>query len=213
MTQVEKYSKSIRILHWIHTGAFIILFLSGLLVFIPGLGSVAEAGWVRIVHRVGATIFIIIPFIYLIFNPKSALRGIRIAFAWNCDDIGWFKALPAYYFKGDESKMPPQGKLNTGQKLWWLLILIFGVLFVISGSVMWFAKTSASPVLLQQMVHIHDVSFILTGVMFFIHIYTGVFHPHFNEAWKAITGGKISAEYAKKHHGKWYTEISKGKDR
>jgi len=212
MTDVEKYRKPIRVLHWIHSGAFVLLFLTGLILFIPGLGFLAEDSWTRVIHRIGAAIFIIIPFIYLIVNPKSVCRGIKLAFTWNSDDIGWLKALPGYYFKGDESKMPPQGEMNTGQKMWWLIVLVFGLLFVITGLIMWFAKTSASPGLLQGMVLIHDISFIVAGTMFFVHIYNGVFHPLFNEAWAAITGGKVSAEYAKKHHGKWYAEISKGKD-
>ena len=212
MTDVEKYRKPIRILHWIHSGAFVLLFLTGLILFIPGLGFLAEDSWTRVIHRIGAAIFIIIPLIYLIVNPKSALRGIKLAFTWGSDDIGWLKALPGYYFRGDESKMPPQGEMNTGQKMWWLIVLVFGLLFVITGLIMWFAKTSASPGLLQGMVLIHDISFIVAGTMFLVHIYNGVVHPLFNEAWAAITGGKVSAEYAKKHHGKWYAEISKGKD-
>jgi cytochrome b subunit of formate dehydrogenase len=32
------------------------------------------------------------------------------------------------------------------------------------------------------------------------------------EAWNSMTGGKISSEYAKKHHAKWYAEISRGKE-
>ena len=135
-----------------------------------------------------------------------------MAFSWGSDDIGWLKALPTYYFKGDESKMPPQGEMNTGQKLWWLVVVVFGVLFVITGLIMWFAKTSAPPALLQWMTFIHDVSFIVAGAMFFVHIYNAVFHPLFNEAWGAMTGGKISAEYAKKHHAKWYAEISESKE-
>ena len=210
--EVEKYRLPIRVLHWIHSGAFVLLFLTGLILFIPGLGFLAEDSWTRIIHRVGEAIFIIIPLIYLIVNPKSALHGIKMAFTWGSDDIGWIKALPSYYFKGDESKMPPQGEMNTGQKLWWLIVLVFGLLFIITGLIMWFAKTTASPSLLQAMVLIHDISFIVAGVMFFVHIYNGVFHPLFNEAWAAITGGKVSAEYAKKHHGKWYAEVTKGKE-
>lgn len=210
--EVEKYRKPIRILHWIHSGAFVLLFLTGLILFIPGLGFLAEDSWTRIIHRIGAAVFIIIPLIYLIVNPKSALHGIKMAFTWGSDDIGWIKALPAYYFQGDESKMPPQGEMNTGQKLWWLIVVVFGLLFVITGLIMWFAKTSASPGLLQGMVILHDISFIVAGAMFFVHIYNGVFHPLFNEAWAAITGGKVSAEYAKKHHGKWYAEVTKGKE-
>ena len=212
MTQVEKYRKPIRILHWIHSGAFVLLFLTGLILFIPGLGFLAEDSWTRVIHRIGAAIFVILPVIYLIVNPKSVMRGIKLAFTWGSDDVGWIKALPGYYFKGDESKMPPQGEMNTGQKAWWLIVLVFGLLFAITGLIMWFAKTSAAPGLLEVMVLIHDISFIIAGVMLLVHIYNGLFHPLFNEAWSAISGGTISEEYARKHHGKWYAEISKGKE-
>jgi len=212
MTQVEKYKKPVRILHWIHLVAFVLLFLTGLVLFIPGLGFLAEDSWTRVIHRIGAAVFIIAPLIYLIVKPKSVIHGIKMAFTWGSDDIGWLKALPSYYFKGDESKMPPQGEMNTGQKLWWLIVLVFGFLLVLSGLIMWFAKTTASPGLLEGMVLLHDICFIVAGVMFLLHIYNGLFHPLFNEAWSAIYRGTISEEYAKKHHGKWYAEISKGKE-
>ena len=210
--QVEKYRKPIRILHWIHSGAFVLLFLTGLILFIPGLGFLAEDSWTRVIHRIGAAIFVVIPVIYLVINPKSVARGLKQAFTWSSDDIGWVKALPRYYFNGDDSGMPPQGEMNTGQKLWWFLTLVFGVIFVITGVIMWFAKAAAAPALLQWMVFIHDVAFIVTGSMFLLHIYLGVLHPLMTEAWNSMTGGKISAEYAKTHHGKWYAEVSKGKE-
>lgn len=213
MTQeVEKYRKPIRILHWIHSGAFVLLFLTGLILFIPGLSFLAEDSWTRIIHRVGAAIFVVIPLVYLIINPRSVASGLKQAFTWTKDDIGWVKALPRYYFNGDDSTMPPQGEMNTGQKMWWFIVVVFGILFVITGIIMWFAKDAAPAALLQWMIFIHDVSFIVAGAMFFVHIYNGVVHPLFNEAWGAITGGKISAAYARKHHGKWYAEVTKGKE-
>jgi formate dehydrogenase subunit gamma len=210
--QVEKYRKPIRILHWIHSGAFVLLFLTGLILFIPGLSFMAEDGWTRLIHRIGAAIFIIVPIIYLVINPRSVGKGLKLAFTWGKDDMGWVKALPRYYFTGDEGSMPPQGEMNTGQKLWWLVVVVFGVLLTVTGLVMWFAKTTAPPAVLQWMVFIHDVSFIAAGAMFFVHIYNGLIHPLFNEAWSAMTGGKITAEYARKHHAKWYAEITRGKE-
>jgi len=210
--EVEKYRKPIRILHWIHSGAFVLLFLTGLIIFIPGLGFLAEDSWTRVIHRVGAAIFVIIPLIYLVINPKSVGQGLKKAFTWGNGDMGWLKAAPRYYFLGDEKEMPPQGEMNTGQKLWWFLTLVFGVIFVITGAVMWFAKLSAPAAVLQWMVFVHDVAFIVTGAMLLLHIYLGVFHPMMTEAWNSMTGGKISTEYAKKHHAKWYAEISKGKE-
>jgi formate dehydrogenase subunit gamma len=48
--------------------------------------------------------------------------------------------------------------------------------------------------------------------MFFVHIYLGVFHPMMTEALKSMVSGKISIEYAKEHHGKWYEEVAAAKE-
>lgn len=210
--EVEKYSKPTRILHWVHLVSFCILFLTGLVLFIPQLGFLAQDSVTRVIHRIGAAIFIIAPLIYIPMNWGSTKRGIKEAFSWGASDIGWLKAAPRYYFLGDEKDMPPQGSMNTGQRLWWLIVLVSGVIFTVTGLIMWFAKTSAPAALLQWMVFFHDVAFILAGTMLLLHIYLGLFHPLMNEAWKSIYKGTISAEYAKKHHAKWYEEVAKGRE-
>jgi formate dehydrogenase subunit gamma len=209
---VEKYRKPVRILHWIHSGAFVVLFLTGLVLFIPQLSFLAQDSWTRLIHRIGAVIFIVIPLIYLILSPRSALQGLKQAFNWGMEDTDWLKAAPRYYFLGDESAMPPQGSMNSGQKMWWLFVVVFGIIFIFTGLVMWFGKTNAPAAVLQWMVFIHDISFIVTGAMFFLHIYLGVFHPMMTEAWNSMAKGKISTDYAKAHHGKWFDEITKGKE-
>jgi len=204
--EVEKYRKPVRILHWIHTGAFIVLFLTGLVLFIPALGFLAEDSWTRVIHRIGAAVFIIAPIIYIILDPGSVGKGLKQAFTWGADDLGWLKAAPVYYFQGKEEGMPPQGAMNTGQKMWWFMVVVFGALFVVTGAIMWFAKEAAPAGLLQWMVFVHDIAFIVTGSMLFLHIYLGVFHPLMKESWSAMTSGKISTEYARAHHEKWYVE-------
>jgi len=210
--EVEKYRKPTRILHWIHAGAFVLLFLTGLVLFIPQLGVIAQDSWTRVIHRIAAVIFVIAPFIYIPMNWKATKRGIKDAFSWGADDIGWLQAAPRYYFLGDEQGMPPQGHMNTGQKMWWFIVIVFGVIFVITGAVMWFAKTTAPAAVLQWMVFVHDIAFIVTGAMLLLHIYLGVIHPLMTESWRTMVGGKMSVEYAKKHHTKWYEEVTKGKE-
>jgi len=207
--EVEKYSRATRILHHVHTGATIVLFLTGLVLFIPQLGFLAQDSWTRVLHRVASLIFIIAPIIYLFLKPRVAIQSVKDAFTWGQDDIGWLKAAPRYYFLSDEKNMPPQGSINTGQKMWWLIVLVFGSLFILTGIIMWFAKTAAPAGLLQWSVFIHDISFIVMGAMLFVHIYLGVIHPLMTEAWKAITKGTVSTEYAKSHHEKWYNGLSK----
>ena len=119
--EVEKYSKPTRILHWVHLVSFCILFLTGLVLFIPQLGFLAQDSVTRVIHRIGAAIFIIAPLIYIPMNWQATKRGIKEAFSWGASDIGWLKAAPRYYFLGDEKGMPPQGSMNTGQRLWWLI--------------------------------------------------------------------------------------------
>ena len=211
--EVERYKKQTRILHWVHTGAFLTLFLTGLILFLPAPVSLLAVGsWTRLIHRIAAAVFIVAPAIYIPMNWKSTLHGIKEAFNWGVDDIAWLQAAPRYYFLGDEKTMPPQPHMNTGQKMWWLMVIVFGVLFVITGVIMWAFKTTAPTALIQWSIFIHDIAFIATGAMLFVHIYLGVLHPLMVGAWGSMARGKVSAEYAKSHHGKWYEEIAKGKE-
>jgi len=205
---IEKYRKAIRVLHWTHAVAFVVLFLTGLVLFIPGLSGLAQHSITRVIHRIGAVVFIIAPIIYTILDPAAVRRGLKQAFTWDSSDLGWLKAAPTYYFLNRETDMPPQGAMNTGQKMWWFLTVVFGAVFIITGLIMWFVKGA----LAQWMVLLHDMSFIVTGCMLFVHIYLSVLHPMMTEAWNSMASGKISAEYAKSHHGKWYEEISKTKE-
>lgn len=210
--EVERYQKSIRVLHWVHTVAFVILFITGLLLFIPGISVLAQDSWSRVIHRVAALVFIVAPLIYLPLNWKSSWKGIKEAFTWGSEDMGWLKAAPGYYFLGNEKGMPAQGHMNTGQKMWWFIVIVFGIIFVITGIIMYAFKEVAAPGLLQWMVFFHDVAFIVSGAMLLVHIYLGVFHPMMKESWGSMISGKVSTEYAKSHHGKWYDEIAKTKE-
>lgn len=209
MEQVERYRTPTRVLHWVHTTAFVILFLTGLVLFVPPLSVLAQGSWTRLIHRAAAVLFVAGPVTYLLFNPKAAWKSVKEAFTWGVEDLGWLQAAPRYYFLGDESSMPPQGHMNSGQKLWWFMVIVFGILFTITGFVMWVLKTIAPSELLQWMVFAHDVAFISTGAMLFVHIYLSVFHPLMTESWNSMAHGKVSAKYARSHHAKWYEEISK----
>lgn len=211
--EVERYRKPTRILHWVHAGAFIVLFFTGLILFLPPpISLLAIDSWTRLIHRIAAIVFVVPPILYAITNWQATVKGIKEAFTWGVEDLGWLQAAPRYYFLGEEEAMPPQGHMNTGQKMWWLMVIVFSVLFVITGVVMWFLKTTAPPVLLQWMVFIHDVAFITTGTMFFVHVYLSVFHPMMAEAWDSMAKGRVSSEYVQKHHGKWYEELAREKE-
>ena len=104
--------------------------------------------------------------------------------------------------------MPPQGHVNTGQKMWQLVVLGTGVLFLISGFFMWFLKGILAAGVFQWFVIVHDITFIVAFLMLLVHIYLGIIHPRMTESLVSMWDGKISKTYAKNHYGKWYEDIS-----
>ena len=211
MQEVEKYKLSSRWLHWVHGGAFVLLLITGLFLFVPWFSQAALFGWSRLAHRIGALVFMGAPLIFLVFNLKRSLLFVKEAFVWGKEDIGWFKAAPSYYFGGDPSEMPPQERANTGQKLFWLVAFLGGGVFVITGLIMWGFKGMVSPAIFQWCVLFHDLALISVGGFFVVHFYLSVLHPRMTESLRSMIKGKVSAEYAKSHHGKWYAEVTKGK--
>jgi formate dehydrogenase gamma subunit len=214
MTQprvVERFKKRTIWFHWIHTASFLTLSVTGAILLFPGIGAPAAGGMTRLIHRIAVVFFVGIPVLYCVFSPKMSLHFIKETLTWGKDDINWLKAAPLYYFGGDEESMPPQGHVNTGQKMWQFIVLGTGILFLISGFIMWFLKDMVSPVLFQWCVIIHDIAFLLAFLMLLVHIYLGTLHPRMTESLRSMWDGKISKKYASSHYGKWYDEISAGK--
>ena len=209
---VERFKKRTIWFHWIHTAAFLTLIVTGAILFFPGLGAPAAGGMTRFIHRIAVIIFVAAPVIYFFLNPRMALHFIKETLTWGKDDLGWMQAAPLYYFGGAEEKMPPQGHVNTGQKMWQFIVLGTGILFIISGFIMWFLKDTASTSFFQWCVIIHDVAFLLAFLMLLVHVYTGVIHPRMTESLRSMWDGKISVKYAKGHYGKWYDKIAKGEE-
>jgi formate dehydrogenase subunit gamma len=205
---VERFKKRTIWFHWVHTLAFLVLIVTGAILFLPGLGGAAASGLTRLIHRVAVVFFVGAPLLYFIFNPKMSLHFIKETLTWGKDDLGWVQAAPLYYFGGAEENMPPQGHVNTGQKMWQLVILATGLIFVITGFIMWFFKGTVPAGLFQWCVIIHDIAFLLAFLMLLVHIYLGVIHPRMTESLRSMLDGKISKSYAKSHYGKWYDEIS-----
>lgn len=103
--------------------------------------------------------------------------------------------------------MPPQGRINPGQKGWQLITVVTGVIFLVSGILM-MSKDSLPPGVFQWAIVAHDVAFILVLLVFLGHVYLATFHPRMTESLRAMLDGKISPKYARSHYARWYEEIT-----
>jgi formate dehydrogenase subunit gamma len=204
---VERYKKRTVILHWVHSASFVALILTGAVSFLPGTGPVG-GGAVGIVHRIAAVLFTGVPALQAILEPKTALGFVKEAFAWGKDDLKWFLAAPGYYFGGPEGEMPTQGRVNAGQRLWELIILATGAIFLTTGTVLWFFRWSVPIYVYQWALFVHGIAFVTVFAMFLVHLYVGVLHPRFRESLRSMLDGKVSPSYAKRHYRKWYDRIA-----
>lgn len=203
---VKRYNRSDMLMHWTVAAGFVLALITGYAVFFEGTSAllVTEAGYiVRLLHRIGAVMFVVAPVIYFIFSKKRF--GFLQAFKWNKNDLGWLKAAPKHYFVGGGG-MPPQEKYNTGQKMYYLFAVVCGVLLAFTGFALWFGWFSS--VMGLVMIFIHDLSAILLTLFFFVHVYLTVFHPNERVSFNAMASGYMDKDYAEHHHELWYDEVN-----
>jgi len=204
-----------RFVHWLHVMAFLLLLVTGVVLYVPQFHPFAKglAGETsRLLHRIGAILLAAVPLIYIIFDPRQFARSMKEIFTWSSDDLGWLKGAPAYYFLGDEKAMPPQGKFNTGQKLFYLTVVIALVIFGLTGLIMWFGKGVVPVALFQWSVFLHDLAAIATAAFFLVHFMLSVMHPLMKGSLESMLFGWIGEEYVKSHHRKWYEEGMRSKE-
>jgi formate dehydrogenase subunit gamma len=204
---IPRYTLLERAMHWLHTATFVPLAITGFILYTPWLQSVAQGDsgqLIRLLHRIFAIGFGVVPITYVLFQPRRAIMSLK-EFMIGADDIKWVKNAVSYYLLGKHGAMPPQGRFNTGEKLNGLLMIVTWIVFAISGLLMWFHNVlNLSSGLFQWTVFFHDVAFIVSVCMFFIHFFLAVVHPLMWQGLVSMRFGYTSAAYAAEHHAKWY---------
>ena len=126
------------------------------------------------------------------------------ALTYDADDWAWIKMGGGYLTKGPV-KTPPMGKLNPGQKLYYLVVLIAGLGIAASGFVIWLVPGARTLTLASHLVH--NLSFILFVVAVPAHAYLGTLaNPG---TFRIMVYGTVPVEFARKKYPKWMKEIGK----
>ena len=215
--EILMFSTGQRFVHWLHTVAFALLMTTGAILYIPWFSQSVGLGvggyTVRLIHRIGAVTLMLVPICYLGFDPKGMFTSLKRIFTWGKSDLGWLKAAPRYYFLGDEEAMPPQDKYNTGQKLFYLVVVVCMVGFGVTGLIMWFGKGAVPVWMFQWSVLLHDLCTIAYGAFFLVHFMLSVVHPLMKGAINGMLFGWMPEEYVKHHHARYYQELQAGKSK
>jgi len=196
MKMVKKSSAGERINHWVMTISFLVLALTGfgfLFDSLNWLNTIFGGGQIASeIHKWLGVVFTI----SLLFTIGPYLSE---SMSFSAEDAEWLKLSGGYL---SDVEVPAQGRLNAGQKLFYLSVLVLGIAIAVSGFLIWIKADSRSSVMGGHL--IHNMAFVLYVTIVPLHIYMataanpGVF--------RVMTRGTVPLEWAKKHHGRWVRE-------
>jgi formate dehydrogenase subunit gamma len=129
----------------------------------------------------------------------------------NAGDRAWLRAI-RHYAVHDKDSVPPAGKYNGGQELFFWTIAWLAVAYLLSGVPIWLPDgvvglgpfyggvVNASRV-------VHYLATVGGGLLLIVHVYLGtVAYPG---TLGAMLHGRVTRAWAKLHHPLWHEEQSK----
>lgn len=196
---IRKSSVTEVVNHWILAGSCIALMVSGFafLFHLEPVGALF-GGFesMKNIHNYLGVIFCLSLLL-------STVHYLKDAFEYDADDLQWFKVAGGYL--SHKVKVPPMGKYNPGQKLYYLAIVGGGIAIAVSGFAIWFMKDNGSIMLLAHLVH--NIAFCIFVLAVPVHIYLGTLaNPG---TFQIMVNGMMPLNDAKKKHPKWLKEVGK----
>jgi formate dehydrogenase subunit gamma len=183
--------------HWILAISCILLAVSGygFLFKIEAIGAVFGGfPTMRTIHNWVGVAFSVSLFLSLFMYLKEAL-------SFDADDARWIACAGGYL--SHKVKVPPMGKINTGQKFYYIGLVVFGIGIAITGFLIWLFPENKQWLTLSHL--IHNICFLFFVVMVPVHIYLSTLaNPG---TLRIMISGNIPYEWAKKKYPKWIAEV------
>ncbi len=193
--EIPRYSLFDRAVHWTVALTFLYLALGGLGLFTPKLS------WLLNVLGGGQTARSWHPIIGCVFSAAVLVLFVKWIrdLTLDADDRAWLRRARDFLAGRDEN-LPPSGRFNAGQKLLFWAQVILGLILLLSGIPTWFPQ-EFSRALRFWAIFIHSASAVLALLTLVAHVTMAVLVT--GGALRAMTEGKVSERWARRHHGKW----------
>jgi formate dehydrogenase subunit gamma len=203
-SEVLRFLKSERALHWAIAVPFIVCWITALvlvLVYNPDpLRPYRQIfSWV---HRISGAALIVLPALALLFGRKEHkihLQNIRTAVRWSLNDLKWLALMvPAAVSK--KIVLPEQGKFNAAEKVNFIMVMMSVPLLISSGVLVW----SGNWAWVAWLVHV--LTAILATPTMLGHIYMATINAETRVGIKGMITGYVDRRWVKHHYAIWYRE-------
>lgn len=201
--RVTRFPRWMRIVHWAIAIVFVLMALSGLVIFfgkkalLPVLGHEVFS-WLAVaskyLHNVLGPLF-------LVLSVLMFLTFVRHNF-YERGDWAWLRR----FGRARGGGHVPAGYFNAGEKLWfWGGVVLLGLLMSATGLLLDFTNLRPTRYLLQWADYLH-----VAGATFYIaaafgHIYMGTLGTP--GAYTAMRRGTVDEAWARTHHRTWYEHL------
>jgi len=108
------------------------------------------------------------------------------------------------YLRFSDKEDPNVGKYNAGQKFFFWMAAVTGLLILLTGVVLWWPASFNQP-LRSISILLHDVCFIGFFAAIVGHIYLGTAAEP--GTFRSMTRGTVTKAWAKLHHPRWYRDV------
>lgn len=190
---VRRFSSTERALHWVHAGAFFALLPTGVALYLPALaGGLGSRQLLKTLHLGAATAWVVALLLVAAVGDRRGLRDtLRELETFDHDDRRWLRGRPA-----------PQARFNAGQKTHATVQAAAAVLFLVSGSLLWYGERDTR-FRLDGTILLHDALTVGVTLLVAGHLYLAIVHPATRPALRGMLDGAVDAEWAGRHHAKW----------
>ena len=204
--KIQAFSLYNRIIHQVAAVSFIVIVPTGfVIVFGDFFGGGMFVRACKHLHGIFTVPFAIVVIPMFLMWLKEAI--------FNFDDVKWMMIVGGYLSK--EKKPIPAGKFNAGQKMWYWIATLGGMVMVVSGAAMFFldfnidmvkSMTGLSQIdFLRVMAIVHNVVGFLVVALFITHVYMSMFA--IKGAVHSILDGHMEEEEVKILHSSWYKQL------
>jgi formate dehydrogenase subunit gamma len=199
-TEIQRHRLSARVIHWGVAFSFVGCLLTGMPIWTPLFGWMAQLfGGLAVCRWLH-------PFLGLAFCVFALFMCVRWAalMVLEPSEWAWFGPKTIEYLRFDHDD-PDVGKYNGGQKIFFWFSNLGAVGLLLTGFVLWWPESFGAG-LRQASLVLHDLAYIAFAAQLVAHIYLATAAEP--GTFRAMISGRVTKAWARVHHARWYRQVT-----
>src|SRR5262249_17810638 len=199
--EIVRHRLSSRVIHWLVAVFFLTALFTGMAVWSPVFGWMANLfGGLSVVRWLHAWLGIafVAAFILMFVAWLGDMKFDQYDKKWNVVE----------YLKFTDKDDPDVGKYNAGQKFFFWAAGLGALALLLSGIVLWWPAEFSQGLRSASLI-LHDLAFIAFFVAIVGHIYLSTAAEP--GTFGSMTRGTVTKSWAKTHHPRWFRDVTGGR--